>query len=114
MNDPDFWDKIAERAEFIIEDEIDDIQLIMDRPRQRKQGMYILIVVHKFGFRESDSSEAEETGSHFNQKGDGEKDKKRSFTHRSWSIAERARLERVLMLFGFSCWEQMMRIYILI
>lgn len=37
MDDPDFWDKVAEKAELMIEDPI-AVNDLMYEPRQRRQG----------------------------------------------------------------------------
>jgi hypothetical protein len=63
LDDPDFWDKIAEKAELTIEEPGDLAdELLMYEPRQRRQGKqwdFIYVSVQKFGFREDGDSEDE-------------------------------------------------------
>jgi hypothetical protein len=42
INDPDFWDKVAQKAQFELVEEMDEHEaLIIYEPRQRKQGISI-------------------------------------------------------------------------
>lgn len=49
IDDPEFWDKVAQQAEFNINDPIDDdMLLIMDSSRQRRRGFLFFYCVSLF------------------------------------------------------------------
>ena len=102
INDPDFWDKVREQAQLEVVDPISEIDaLMLDVPRQRRQ-------TSRFGTKteEEDGSDA----------ADGDKDNTWKYpafgngskgeTPRPWAIAERARLERHIMSFGYDAFEK--------
>ncbi|KAJ3393137.1 hypothetical protein HDU92_007968 [Lobulomyces angularis] len=103
IDDPDFWDKIAAKAELHIEEPLDELDtLIQYEPRQRRQ-------VRRFG--------ADEIG------GDSDDDDYNigdSVTSNNsaadpsiklWSITEKTRFERALMLYGYGCWEKILPLF---
>ncbi|KNC96991.1 uncharacterized protein SPPG_07808 [Spizellomyces punctatus DAOM BR117] len=91
VNDPDFWDKMAERAKLEVVEITPEADLILDLPRQRRQ-------VQRFG--------AVSRGSPFEDEDDGSRGS-RSDTVKPWALAEKTRLERAMMVHGFSGWQKM-------
>lgn len=113
INDPDFWDKVAAKAQFEIIEELDENEmLIVNEPRMRKQ-------VQKYYNNEfmSDNEASEDESNHYflfntdliiqdvlapliegNRRSTlkvGPNDPK------LWTQTERSRFERMLMLHGF-------------
>jgi len=108
VNDPQFWDKWAERANVDIQDITAKDQLIINAPRSRRQ-------VQRFG-RDMDGSDSEENSYISDpdfEDAHGEKDAKESAgpkkreAPRPWSMAERLMFERKLMIYGYGRWDQM-------
>ncbi|KAJ3333445.1 choline dehydrogenase 7 [Blyttiomyces sp. JEL0837] len=91
LNDPDFWDKVAQKADLKITEMVTKQDLILLEPRARRQ-------VQRFGIL---GDEADDSS--------GEADFKpsKSDTVKKWSSAERNRLERGLMMFGYARWDRM-------
>jgi hypothetical protein len=90
VDDPDFWDKVKEQAQLEVVEEVEDENLILDVPRNRRQ-------VTNFDGH------------------DGEDDNDRSADYRPfrpadmriWTNTERARLERLMMQHGYYQFEKM-------
>ncbi|KAF8976792.1 Chromodomain-helicase-DNA-binding protein 9 [Entomortierella lignicola] len=107
VNDPQFWDKWAERANVDLQDITTKDQLIINAPRSRRQ-------VQRFG-KEQDGSDSEDkdyvSDPDF-EDAHGDKDvkdtgpKKRE-APRPWSMAEKLMFERKLMIYGYGRWDQM-------
>ncbi|KAF9093377.1 choline dehydrogenase 7 [Mortierella sp. AD031] len=108
VNDPQFWDKWAERANVDIQDITAKDHLIINAPRSRRQ-------VQRFG-KEQDGSDSDDkdyvSDPDFEDTNGGEKDtkdnslKKRE-APRPWSMAEKLMFERKLMIYGYGRWDQM-------
>lgn len=106
VNDPQFWDKWAERANVDIQDITSKDQLILNAPRSRRQ-------VQRFGNKQGDS-DSDENSLHSDpdfEETNGEKDlrdsNKKREAPRPWSMAERLMFERKLMIYGYGRWDQM-------
>ncbi|KAJ3367504.1 choline dehydrogenase 7 [Kappamyces sp. JEL0680] len=90
VNDPDFWDKVAEQAKLEVVDELPEENLIIDAPRARKQ-----------------------TNRLFDGQGEIDEDPSEDFKlfrpseSKAWTTTERNRLERTVMQLGFYNWEKM-------
>ncbi|KAJ3277093.1 choline dehydrogenase 7 [Terramyces sp. JEL0728] len=90
VNDPDFWDKVAEQAQFEInEDTWMEDPLILDVPRNRKQ-------VARYDGKDVDS----DSGSEY-------KVKFKPADAKMWTTTERSKLERLIMQHGFFHWDKM-------
>ncbi|KAJ3261825.1 choline dehydrogenase 7 [Boothiomyces macroporosus] len=90
VNDPDFWDKVAEQAQLEVNEDmwLDD-PLILDVPRNRKQ-------VARYDGKDVDS----DSGSEY-------KIKFKPSDAKMWTTTERSKLERLIMQHGFFHWEKM-------
>ncbi|KAI8589488.1 SNF2 family N-terminal domain-containing protein [Geranomyces variabilis] len=99
INDPDFWDKMAQRAKLEVSEPAAEAELILDLPRQRRQ-------VQRFGDASRGSPggtvDGDDNGPSFRpyQLGPGE-------VVKPWAQAEKTRLERAMMVHGFSGWDEM-------
>ncbi|KAF9911379.1 choline dehydrogenase 7 [Linnemannia zychae] len=106
VNDPQFWDKWAERAKVNIQEITTKDQLILNAPRSRRQ-------VQRFGNKQgdSDSEDREYVSDPDFEDAGGEKDvkegNKKKDAPRPWSMAERLMFERKLMIYGYGRWDQM-------
>ncbi|KAI8914962.1 SNF2 family N-terminal domain-containing protein [Powellomyces hirtus] len=102
INDPDFWDKMAQRAKLDVVEMTPEADLILDLPRQRRQ-------VQRFG--------ATARGSPMGAEGDedeyGGRFSSRSYQSgevvKPWAQAEKTRLERAMMVHGYDSWDIMVR-----
>ncbi|KAI9359264.1 SNF2 family N-terminal domain-containing protein [Zopfochytrium polystomum] len=90
INDPDFWDKVAQKAELTVTEQAPVNDLIMTEPRARKQGMCWYTV-----FCFSLTVSKEETPA-----------PKRKEAPRMWPLAERGRLEKGIMTYGYAGWDK--------
>jgi hypothetical protein len=100
INDPDFWDKVAQKAQFELVEEIDENHLIIYEPRQRKQ-------VARFGGQDGEISDMGSEDEGYN-----EQKKARPVNlnePKAWTLTEKTRFERCLMLFGFAGWDTIVR-----
>ncbi|KAF9945234.1 hypothetical protein BGZ70_003953, partial [Mortierella alpina] len=106
VNDPQFWDKWAERANVDIQDITTKDQLILNAPRSRRQ-------VQRFGREQgdSDSEDREYVSDPDFEENSMEKDSKdgskKREAPRPWSMAEKLMFERKLMIYGYGRWDQM-------
>ncbi|ORY40365.1 hypothetical protein BCR33DRAFT_740236 [Rhizoclosmatium globosum] len=99
INDPQFWDKVAKRAELNIVDVADGPELILDSVRQRKQ-------VQRFGDQLTGEEFTGDLGDDsFEPTADGQR-RRDGNAPRIWSQADRIRLERCMMTFGYSRWDR--------
>lgn len=107
VNDPQFWDKWAERAKVDIQDITSKDQLIINAPRSRRQ-------VQRFG-KEHDGSDSEDkdyvSDPDFEdpniEKEVKEAGPRKREAPRPWSMAEKLMFERKLMIYGYGRWDQM-------
>ncbi|RKO96123.1 hypothetical protein CAUPRSCDRAFT_12175, partial [Caulochytrium protostelioides] len=110
MEDPNFWDKVAEKAALNVVEHapIDEMAaLIQHEPRKRRQAVRLIDQPVSAWDRRDTDEEA----------GDGEyatptpRNARESRANRPtlWTVAERTRLERGLMTWGFSAWPEMTR-----
>ncbi|KAJ3218851.1 choline dehydrogenase 7 [Dinochytrium kinnereticum] len=97
LDDPDFWDKVAQRAQLnIIEVAGKGSELIVSEPRQRRQ-------VQRFGNVEAEGDESESEVSRRNASSGADAPK-------LWSLAEKTRLERGLMMYGYAQWDKILEL----
>ncbi|KAF9281009.1 choline dehydrogenase 6 [Mortierella alpina] len=107
VNDPQFWDKWAERANVDIQEITAKDHLIINAPRSRRQ-------VQRFGKEQdgSDSDDKDYISDPDFEDANGDKDAKESSSRkreapRPWSMAEKLMFERKLMIYGYGRWDQM-------
>ncbi|KAJ3290493.1 choline dehydrogenase 7 [Borealophlyctis nickersoniae] len=118
MNDPDFWDKVAKKAHLHIQEVIPDDPLIIDMPRQRRQGLRSVSVNDALM---SKSKTKDDFITQFNDLGQKEDLERAQMTMydptkarsgpapdgaKPWALAEKARLERLLMMHGLGNWDE--------
>ncbi|KAJ3102292.1 choline dehydrogenase 7 [Phlyctochytrium planicorne] len=100
IDDPNFWDKVAQKAQLNIIEVVDrGSDLIMSEPRQRRQ-------VQRFGNVEQDGEDSEPDAaisSSFLRKTGADAPK-------LWSLAEKTRLERGLMMYGYAQWDKILEL----
>ncbi|KAJ3355013.1 hypothetical protein HDU83_004184 [Entophlyctis luteolus] len=102
INDPEFWDKVAKRAELHIAETPDGApELIVDTVRARKQ-------VQRFGDQFIEDVDVEEDANF--DPTDGQPKRKDPTAARLWSQADRLRLERCIMTFGYARWDRFLEI----
>lgn len=106
VNDPQFWDKWAERANVDLQDITTKDQLIINAPRSRRQ-------VQRFGKEQGDSDSEDQNyisdPDFENEEKETVKDaaNKKREAPRPWSMAEKLMFERKLMIYGYGRWDQM-------
>ncbi|KAL1920993.1 uncharacterized protein VTP21DRAFT_11628 [Calcarisporiella thermophila] len=93
LNDPDFWDKWAKKASLNVTEVPEWQELIVTEPRQRRQ-------VQRFGAQSAPDTGEEDVDSEYDENGK----KKEGLI--PWSLAERTKYERKLMVYGYSMWEE--------
>ncbi|KAI9015336.1 SNF2 family N-terminal domain-containing protein [Phycomyces nitens] len=101
LDDPDFWEKWAAKANIDTTEMPDDNELIVYEPRRRRQ-------VQRFGSRLADgvyssNDNAEDSDAYDDEL---EKSKKRD-QPRLWSLSEKTKYERKLMIYGYGRWDLM-------
>ncbi|KAK9764864.1 hypothetical protein K7432_007289 [Basidiobolus ranarum] len=101
IDDPDFWDKLAKKANMDVEEDELDNPLIIHEPRLRRQ-------VQRFGTRSLKNSDISEPNSEYEESEDTNSRRKSTEGPRIWSFAEKIKLERKLMIYGYGKWEQML------
>lgn len=96
LEDPHFWEKWAQKANIDTTVHVDDgIQgLIVEEPRRRKRTQHLNMA--------DDSDEVASLPE--KTKAPSRSSKKNAVL--PWSLAERTRLERSLMMYGFGAWEK--------
>ncbi|KAJ3031256.1 UNVERIFIED_CONTAM: choline dehydrogenase 7 [Siphonaria sp. JEL0065] len=98
INDPEFWDKVAKKAELNIVEVSDTPDLILDTVRMRKQ-------VQRFGDQFTEDQDLGAGDDNFDPTVEGAR-RRDGNQPRLWSQADRLRLERCLMTFGYSRWDR--------
>ncbi|KAI9278311.1 SNF2 family N-terminal domain-containing protein [Phascolomyces articulosus] len=101
IDDPDFWEKWAAKANIDATEEVDENNLIVYEPRRRR-------AVQRFGSRPIDGSyssndNAEDSDAYEEEH---EKSRKKDQT-RPWSLSEKTKYERKLMIYGYGRWDLM-------
>ncbi|KAG1118543.1 hypothetical protein G6F40_002114 [Rhizopus arrhizus] len=100
LDDPDFWEKWAAKANLEVTEVQDENDLIVYEPRKRRQ-------VQRFGTRQdgaySDNDNADDSDAYEDE---SEKSRKRDVV-RSWTLSEKTKYERKLMIYGYGPWKQM-------
>jgi hypothetical protein len=101
LDDPDFWEKWAAKANVDTTEVQDENELIVYEPRRRRQ-------VQRFGSRAADA--AYESNDNDNDsdayEDESEKSRKRDLP-RPWTLSEKTKYERKLMIYGYGPWAQM-------
>ena len=105
MDDPLFWDKVAQMAELNIEEPMEEADLLLQlEPRLRKQ-------VHKFGDDEVEGGAYDDNSDEeYGNLADGATKRNAPRDFKIWTPTEKARFERAIMLYGFSSWDKTLRI----
>lgn len=104
LDDPDFWEKWAAKAQIDTSETPDENTLIIKHSRRRRQ-------VQRFGSRsgdgsyssndnDSDAAYEDEDESKPSRRGRGEQP-------RLWTLSEKTKYERKLMIFGYGSWDLM-------
>ncbi|ORX92777.1 hypothetical protein K493DRAFT_263097 [Basidiobolus meristosporus CBS 931.73] len=104
IDDPDFWDKLAKKANMEVEDEELNNPLIIHEPRLRRQ-------VQRFGTRHIKNSDVSEPNSDAEDADDTASRRKSTDGPRIWSLAEKTKLERKLMVHGYGKWKQILELF---
>lgn len=101
LDDPDFWEKWAAKAKLDVNDTPDENGLIVYEPRRRRQ-------VQRFGTRNADGAyDSNDNGDDSDAYEDeSEKSRKRDLP-RLWTLSEKTKYERKLMIYGYGPWKQM-------
>ncbi|ORZ15904.1 P-loop containing nucleoside triphosphate hydrolase protein [Absidia repens] len=102
LDDPDFWEKWATQANIDTTEAPDDNDLIVFEPRRRRQ-------VQRFGTLDDDilsPNDNEGVDSDAAYEDEGERNQKRELP-RPWTLSEKTKFERKLMIFGYGAWDQM-------
>ncbi|KAI8384576.1 SNF2 family N-terminal domain-containing protein, partial [Radiomyces spectabilis] len=104
LDDPDFWEKWAKKANIDTTEAPDENKLILLQPRRRRQ-------VHRFGSRPADGSyssndNADDSDAAYEEEPE-RVTRRRDQQHRLWSLSEKTKYERKLMIYGYGCWDQM-------
>ncbi|KAI8096416.1 SNF2 family N-terminal domain-containing protein [Halteromyces radiatus] len=102
LDDPDFWEKWATQANIDTTEVPDENDLIVFEPRRRRQ-------VQRFGALDEDnfsSNDNDGVDSDAAYEDEGERNRKRD-QPRPWTLSEKTKYERKLMIFGYGAWEQM-------
>ncbi|KAI8622186.1 SNF2 family N-terminal domain-containing protein [Chytriomyces sp. MP71] len=108
MDDPEFWDKVAKKAELNIVEMNEPTDLIMDSMRVRKQ-------VQRYGdqFMDEPGVGGDDPGDVYDEdvvEPGAPRQKRDGNAPRLWSQADRLRLERCLMTFGYARWDRFIEI----
>ncbi|RCI00137.1 hypothetical protein CU097_010915 [Rhizopus azygosporus] len=103
LDDPDFWEKWAAKAQIDTSDKPDENALIIKQPRRRRQ-------VQRFGSRPADGSYSDENDSDaaYEDESDSRPSRRgRGEQPRPWSLSEKTKYERKLMIYGYGSWDLM-------
>ncbi|KAL0088183.1 P-loop containing nucleoside triphosphate hydrolase protein [Phycomyces blakesleeanus] len=101
LDDPDFWEKWAAKANIETKDAPDENKLIVAEPRRRRR-------VQRFGARPTDGNYSSNDNGDDSDAYEEEEDKPRKNNQsRSWSLSEKTKYERKLMIYGYGRWDQM-------
>ncbi|KAI9305451.1 P-loop containing nucleoside triphosphate hydrolase protein [Cunninghamella echinulata] len=104
LDDPDFWEKWATKANIDTTEVPDENDLIVFEPRKRRQ-------VQRFGTMDEDHFSSNDNGNGNGAESDAyedenERSRKRD-QPRPWTLSEKTKYERKLMIFGYGAWDQM-------
>jgi hypothetical protein len=101
LDDPDFWEKWATKANLDVTDVQDENELIVYEPRRRRQ-------VQRFGTRTSDGAYDSNDNADDSDAYEDETEKSRKRDQpRPWTLSEKTKYERKLMIYGYGPWKQM-------
>ncbi|KAI8974348.1 P-loop containing nucleoside triphosphate hydrolase protein [Pilobolus umbonatus] len=102
LDDPDFWEKWAAKAHIETNaDTPDEDSLIVFEPRKRRQ-------VQRFGSRPADGSySSNDNAEDSDVYEDEEPSRRRSDQARLWTLSEKTKYERKLMIYGYGRWDLM-------
>lgn len=102
LDDPDFWEKWAAKAQIEATDTPDENELIVYQPRRRRQ-------VQRFGSRPADGSVSSNEGENDSDAyiDDKERGRRKRDGIRPWSLSEKTKYERKLMIYGYGRWKSM-------
>ncbi|KAJ1548210.1 choline dehydrogenase 6 [Nowakowskiella sp. JEL0078] len=120
INDPDFWDKLAQKADLtVIEDTMEN--LIVMEPRMRRQGQIFIkcdstsnpiILVQRFGIQDQEADLGpDDEAVRGNTSDGGYRPAPGVDPVKIWSPTEKGRLERALMLYGLGSWDKMLLMF---
>jgi hypothetical protein len=104
LDDPDFWEKWAAKANIDTTEVVDHDSLIVAEPRRRRQ-------VQRFGTRPADggyssNDNADDSDAAYDDDLDKSSSRKRDQV-RPWSLSEKTKYERKLMIYGYGSWDLM-------
>ncbi|KAG2220859.1 hypothetical protein INT45_010921 [Circinella minor] len=106
IDDPDFWEKWAAKANIDATEEVDENNLIVYEPRRRR-------AVQRFGSRPIDGSYSSNDNADDSDAYE-EEPQERSINSsrkkdqtRPWSLSEKTKYERKLMIYGYGRWDLM-------
>lgn len=101
IDDPDFWEKWAAKANIEAVDEVEDNNLIVYEPRRRR-------AVQRFGSRPADGSYSDNDNADDSDAYEEEHERSRKRDQmRPWSLSEKTKYERKLMIYGYGRWDLM-------
>ncbi|CAO3638143.1 unnamed protein product [Cunninghamella blakesleeana] len=105
LDDPDFWEKWATKANIDTTELPDENDLIVFEPRKRRQ-------VQRFGTIDddtySDKGDKDKSGGGESDAYEDENERGRKRDQpRPWTLSEKTKYERKLMIFGYGAWDQM-------
>lgn len=103
IDDPDFWEKWAAKANIDATEEVDENNLIVYEPRRRR-------AVQRFGSRPADGSYSSNDNADDSDAYEEEPERgssRRRDQMRLWSLSEKTKYERKLMIYGYGRWDLM-------
>lgn len=101
IDDPDFWEKWAAKANIEASEEAEDNNLIVFEPRRRR-------AVQRFGSRPVDGSYSSNDNADDSDAYEEEQERgRRRDQTRPWSLSEKTKYERKLMIYGYGRWSSM-------
>jgi hypothetical protein len=107
LDDPDFWEKWAAKAHIDTTELPDENTLIVSLPRRRRQ-------VQRFGSRPGDGSyssndNADDSDAAYEEEAEPKSGRRggRSDQARPWTLSEKTKYERKLMIYGYGSWDLM-------
>ena len=106
IDDPDFWEKWAAKANIDATEEVDENNLIVYEPRRRR-------AVQRFGSRPIDGSYSSNDNADDSDAYEEEQQERSVSSSRKkdqtrpWSLSEKTKYERKLMIYGYGRWDLM-------
>jgi hypothetical protein len=100
LDDPDFWEKWAAKANLDVQDAPDENGLIVFEPRRRRQ-------VQRFGTRNADGYSSNDNADDSDAYEDETEKSRKRDQPRLWTVSEKTKYERKLMIYGYGPWKQM-------